>query len=144
MKELVFEITTFEDLKEFAADFKNYLKKDTLVGLRGDLGAGKTTFVKELLKSMGVKENVISPTYLYEQEYVIANEVNGIKTIRHLDLYRIKGDEDLGALGLDLGVGDLVLIEWIENSPQALKLAKIMLDFYIKNNKRFISVNYGK
>lgn len=134
------DVTTIKNLQQFAKDFSKVLKKGEIIGLRGDLGSGKTTFVKVLLKTIGIKDTVISPTYLYEQEYLLANAKNGIKLIRHLDLYRIDNDEDIDALGLDLGVGDLFLIEWIENAPKIMKQASIILDFFIKNQKRFIRV----
>ncbi len=65
---------------------KKRLKKARIVTLTGALGAGKTTIVKELLKSLGVKERVTSPTFTYMNQY----ESEAGERIFHFDLYRIK------------------------------------------------------
>ncbi len=135
---MIYEITTIEQLKDFTKEFQKSLQKDDIVGLKGDLGAGKTTFVKLLMKELGVVENVISPTYIYEQVYVLPKEYNQIKTIHHLDLYRISDDKDLDSLGLNDHNGDLMLIEWIEKSQDLSDRATKSLNFYLKDNQRFV------
>lgn len=139
---MIYNITKIEDLESFAKEFKGALKKGDIVGLKGDLGAGKTTFVKLLMKDLGVKENVISPTYIYEQSYNLLQDHQGIKKIRHLDLYRISGDADLDALGISDGDGDLMLIEWIEKSQDLSKKATKSLNFYLKENERFVDAKF--
>jgi len=81
--------------------------------LEGELGAGKTTFVKTVCKHLGVEEMVDSPTFsiVNKYEYALAGKT---KSIYHLDLYRITSPEE----ALDLGIyelldsGDWVFIEW--------------------------------
>ena len=86
-----------------------------IVGLKGGLGAGKTTFTRALLYAMGLDKNepVTSPTFTYIQEYF----VNSI-SVFHLDLYRFETEvRDLEDLGLDLDYVNgtyIVLIEWFE------------------------------
>jgi tRNA threonylcarbamoyladenosine biosynthesis protein TsaE len=88
-----------------------------VIHLRGDLGAGKTTFARALLSALGVGERIKSPTYSLIESY----EVAGI-AVHHLDLYRIADPGELEWLGLaDLAVGRyLILIEWPERAGEAL------------------------
>lgn len=85
--------------------------------LRGELGAGKTTFARALLRELGVGERVKSPTYSLLERY----RVNGHDAF-HLDLYRIADPGELEWLGLDeLDAPDtLVLVEWPERGRGAL------------------------
>jgi tRNA threonylcarbamoyladenosine biosynthesis protein TsaE len=85
------------------------------VGLRGDLGAGKTAWVRALLRALGHDGRVPSPTYTLMEIY----EVGAISLI-HMDLYRIDGDDELAQLGLRdwLGrPGCWILAEWPERAP---------------------------
>lgn len=88
-----------------------------VVYLRGELGAGKTTLARALLRAMGVGERVKSPTYSLLERYM----VNG-RDAFHLDLYRIADAGELEWLGLDeLDAPDtIVLVEWPERGRGAL------------------------
>jgi tRNA threonylcarbamoyladenosine biosynthesis protein TsaE len=88
-----------------------------VVFLRGELGAGKTTFARALLRALGVGEPVKSPTYSLLERYT----VNG-RDAFHLDLYRIADAGELEWLGLDeLDAPDaLVLVEWPQRGAGAL------------------------
>lgn len=88
-----------------------------VVYLRGELGAGKTTFARALLQAMGVGERVKSPTYSLLERY----SVNG-RDAFHLDLYRIADAGELEWLGLDeLDAPEtIVLVEWPERGRGAL------------------------
>ena len=85
--------------------------------LRGELGAGKTTFARALLRALGVGERVKSPTYSLLERY----SVNGHAAF-HLDLYRIAGAGELEWLGLDEleAAHAIVLVEWPERGGDAL------------------------
>lgn len=85
--------------------------------LHGDLGAGKTTLARGLLRALGVTGAVRSPTYTLVERYD-----TGIGAVLHLDLYRIADAAELGFLGLDAEVGDsrLWLVEWPERGVGGL------------------------
>lgn len=88
-----------------------------VIHLAGELGAGKTTFARALLRAIGVGERVKSPTYSLIESYRVAD-----LDIHHLDLYRIADPGELEWLGLDdlCGAPALLLIEWPERGAGAL------------------------
>ncbi|HJT98210.1 MAG TPA: tRNA (adenosine(37)-N6)-threonylcarbamoyltransferase complex ATPase subunit type 1 TsaE, partial [Rhodanobacteraceae bacterium] len=99
----------------------------------GDLGAGKTTFARALLKSLGVGERVKSPTYSLIESYRA-----GALDAHHLDLYRIADAGELEWLGLaDLWTPrGLVLVEWPERGTGALPPADLVLHFSHAGDRR--------
>nr|WP_328988132.1 tRNA (adenosine(37)-N6)-threonylcarbamoyltransferase complex ATPase subunit type 1 TsaE [Thiorhodovibrio winogradskyi] len=95
--------------------------KGALVFLHGELGAGKTTLVRGLLRAYGVEGAVRSPTYTLIEPYEIRIESTP-RRIFHLDLYRLADPEELDYLGWQelLGDGGLLLIEWPERGAGVL------------------------
>lgn len=107
---MVFELKTLKDTENLAKKFSTQLKEKDLVLLKGDLGSGKTTFVKFLVKSLGFPpDNVSSPSFTIVQEYIFEG-----KTIYHIDLYRIEKEDELFEIGLEeiLNSDSLVIAEW--------------------------------
>jgi len=89
--------------------------KATVVGLQGELGSGKTYFVKSLGKMMGIEEHIVSPTFVIMKIYDI--DWQGFKKLIHIDAYRLEKEEELLNLGWEKLLEDpenLVLIEWPE------------------------------
>jgi tRNA threonylcarbamoyladenosine biosynthesis protein TsaE len=87
-----------------------------IVGLRGELGAGKTTWVRALLRGLGYDGRVPSPTYTLLERYSV-----GSLAIVHLDLYRLASDAELENLGLRDWLEEpetWVFVEWPERVPQ--------------------------
>lgn len=101
----------------FAAQWAHSLQPDTAILLTGDLGAGKTTFIRGLARGLGIDEPVRSPTFTLIHEYTIQQpaHLKGLPFF-HLDLYRIETPEQLSTLGLDeiFERGGIVAIEWAE------------------------------
>lgn len=96
-----------------------------VVYLHGDLGAGKTSFARALLMTLGVGERVKSPTYSLVESYRLPE-----RTAWHLDLYRIADPGELEWLGLD-ALSDpaaVVLVEWPERGAGALPAADLQID----------------
>lgn len=102
---------TVEDTEALAREVAAGLAPGALVLLRGDLGAGKTAFVRGLAEGLGLDpDEVSSPTFTIVQEYV----GRGVR-LRHLDLYRIDRAADIEDLDIDgLRDGAVVVVEWAE------------------------------
>jgi len=113
-----------KETKQIAKDFILKLRsqnKATIVGLYGDLGAGKTTFVSAVAKSLGVKRKVASPTFIIMKKYPLA--YFGFKYLYHIDAYRLKNEKELLHLGWKEIISKqehLVFIEWPERVLKAL------------------------
>ena len=105
-----FSITTINDWQNIVDSVLPNIKHNILL-LKGNLGAGKTTFTQVLLKNLGSEDEVNSPTYS------IVNEYNSPKgKIYHFDLYRLKNVEEVYDIGMDeyLDHSFLCIIEWPE------------------------------
>ena len=98
----------------FAKEYAKTLKKGDVVLLNGDMGAGKTVFCKGVARGFGIKDEILSPTYAYMNDY-------GGK-LYHYDCYRLTSGAQAESLGLtDYFNGDGVcLIEWSENIADVL------------------------
>jgi len=105
-----FTIDKIEDWQEVVGSIVPQLKHNILL-LKGNLGAGKTTFTQFLLKNMGSKDEVNSPTYSIVNEY---NTEKG--KVYHFDLYRLKNIEEVYDIGIEeyLDNSFLCIIEWPE------------------------------
>jgi hypothetical protein len=91
------------------------LKVGDAVALWGDLGAGKTTLARAILKALGVTDDVPSPTFTLVQSY------DTEPRIAHFDLYRLKSAREMDELGFeDALVEGAVLVEWPERAPEVL------------------------
>ena len=112
-------------------------KSAMTVSLRGDLGAGKTTFAQGFAKGLGVKEMIKSPTFVILKRYRIPTSyklqaTSCLKYFYHLDCYRLKSAKDARSIGLPeilKNPENLVLIEWPERIEKALKGKFITISF---------------
>ena len=87
------------------------IKQNNKVLFSGAIGSGKTTLIKSLIHDLGYNEHVLSPTFSVINEYIL-----DYKIIYHMDLYRIKKEDELYEIGFKeyLRSGNLCLIEWPE------------------------------
>lgn len=108
-----------------------------IIYLSGELGAGKTTFVRGFLNALGHKGKVKSPTYTLVEPYFI----NG-RNIYHFDLYRINDPEELEAMGIrDYCDGDSVcLYEWPEQGKDVVAAADIILSLSHHDSGRQVKI----
>jgi len=114
------------ETEALAVRFAKKLKPGNVILLEGDLGSGKTTFVKGLAEGLGVRrgESVSSPTFVIMRIY------KGKIPVYHFDLYRLESEAELEAIGFDEFVNDpsaVCCIEWPERAgrlipPDALKV----------------------
>jgi len=124
-----------EDTKKFATEFVaglGGLKSDsaTVVGLFGNLGAGKTTFVQYVAEILGVEGPVTSPTFVILKNYPLNPKPYTL--LVHIDAYRLKNGEELKKLGfkeLLNNPGNLILIEWPENVTEVLPKEMLQIRF---------------
>jgi tRNA threonylcarbamoyladenosine biosynthesis protein TsaE len=105
-------IYSLGEIENTAKKFITFLEEHPVVAFHGNLGAGKTTFIQAVCKQLGVKENVSSPTFSIINQYSTAAN----KTIFHIDLYRVKDDEEAINAGVEECIysGDICFIEWPE------------------------------
>jgi tRNA threonylcarbamoyladenosine biosynthesis protein TsaE len=121
----------------FAARFAAMLQAGLVVYLRGDLGAGKTTWVRAMLQALGYTGRVKSPTYTLLECYTA-----GGFEIRHFDLYRLQDPHEWAAAGFrdEFGQGNICLIEWPEQANNLLPAADIELSFEILPQGRTLTL----
>jgi tRNA threonylcarbamoyladenosine biosynthesis protein TsaE len=102
-------------LESLAAGMAAYLEPGDVVVLGGEIGSGKTTFVRAAVRSLGVEERVTSPTYQIGRGYEGAVEGRRV-VVNHLDLYRLEALQDRDALELDdyLDPEAITFVEWAE------------------------------
>lgn len=132
------------ELSEFVRNVRAMLKlsprtgRATVVWLRGNLGAGKTTFVQSIAKEYGISETLQSPTYVLMKSYDIPGERTEFGQKRrftklvHIDAYRLNNAEEFAALKPKEFLsqeGTLVFIEWPERVEAALPTPDMVIDF---------------
>ena len=120
-----------------ACDFILNNVKNEIILISGDVGAGKTTLIKEYCKLIGVNEVVNSPTYTLINEYLSKNG-----NVVHMDLYRVKNINEINELGLfDYFENNLVIIEWPEIILKILDINHSILKItYLNENERKLSI----
>lgn len=112
-----------------------------VIGLFGELGAGKTMFTQGFAKGLGIKEKIISPTFVLIRQHKIPNTE---KKIFHIDLYRLENMDEIKFLGLEEIWSDpknIILIEWADKIKKILpkNTTKITIE-KLEGNKRLITI----
>ena len=103
-------INSIDEIAQAARDFKAAIGDHRVIAFHGEMGAGKTTFIKALCAEFGVTDNVASPAFAIINEYLTPSD----ETIYHFDLYRLETIADLQNIGAEdyFYSGNLCLIEW--------------------------------
>ena len=113
-------------------------KKAVILGLRGQLGAGKTTFVQGFANGLGVKDKILSPTFVILKKFKIPKSEIRFQSFFHIDCYRLNSGKELLELGFKKIISDpknIVLIEWPERVESILPKDTMFLNF------RFVNMN---
>ena len=131
--DLTAELDAEPELNDLAAKFARTLaaarRWPLVIGLRGDLGSGKTTWVRAMLRGLGYLGRVPSPTYTLLEQYAC-----GELSVVHLDLYRLRGGEELENLGLRDWLAEpqrWIAVEWPERAPELAERCDLTLEFAI-------------
>jgi tRNA threonylcarbamoyladenosine biosynthesis protein TsaE len=140
----VYTSSSEEETNRLGADFSRRMAPGDIVAFYGELGAGKTEFIKGICEGMEVGEIVSSPTYTIVNEYTGVCRRGGELEIYHIDLYRIESVAEL----VELGMGDILadmrsvkLIEWAENGVMILPATRYDIQFEtIDENTRRIQI----
>ena len=107
-----------------------------IVHLHGDLGAGKSTVARALLRALGVQGAIRSPTYTLVERYPLSDGGDAL----HLDLYRIADAGELEFLGVDAGEGTLWLVEWPERGGTALPSPDLRVELALEGAGRMATL----
>ncbi len=125
-------LKTEQDTINFAKEMTKEIKSPVVVALRGDLGSGKTTFVRGFIQVLCGDIPVPSPTFTLMQEY---DSPKG--KIVHVDLYRIENPEEIQELGLeDFFDSAIVFIEW----PEKAELPQSKFNLFFKRTESGLEI----
>lgn len=121
------------------------IRPSLVVGLIGDLGAGKTTLVSMIASMVGIKEKITSPTFNIVKTYELPKDFSGIKHICHIDLYRLEkySKTDIAEIVESIENPEtLSFIEWPEMIPDISEKISIFITLKsITENKREVTIN---
>jgi len=143
IKNSIIDISSEETTKELANNFSNYLKGGEVIFLYGEMGVGKTTFVKYLINQLLIKKNlqtteVTSPTFNLLNEYEVDKLI-----IKHYDLFRLKNESEIKNLDLfDQNKHTITLIEWPEliEKENVKKTIDLVFNYENELNNRSVKI----
>lgn len=133
--EFIFSLNEIESVAQKVLD----TKPNEIILFHGDMGAGKTTFIKELCKKLGVTEPTSSPTFSLVNEY----ETLDNQLVYHFDFYRLKQETEALDMGVDeyLYSGNWCFIEWAENIPNLIPESHSIITIKaLPNGKRVLDL----
>jgi tRNA threonylcarbamoyladenosine biosynthesis protein TsaE len=113
-----------EDTRKLGAELGELLRPGDTVALAGVLGSGKSVLARGVLQALGIRGSMPSPSF------VIIAAYRGRLPVNHIDLYRLKGEEEASAVGLEeeLHSGAVNVIEWADRAPEMLPTDRIDVD----------------
>lgn len=131
-----------EKTKELAQRVAKKLKPKGVLALYGDLGSGKTTFVRFLVEALGIVARVQSPSFILVRKYTGGS--GSIKVVNHIDLYRLTSKDEVAELEVEElfnEEGSITVIEWPKLLEDFLPKDTVKIDFeYVAQFKRKINV----
>lgn len=140
-------VIKLESLQEDAQYFWKQMKdEDRLFAFYGEMGMGKTSFIAALCAEKGVAGNVSSPTFSLINEYRYF-ENGKPKRIFHIDLYRLKDEEEAIQAGIEdcLYARDICFVEWPEKMPALLTAKRVdIFMHFVDNHTRLLKINFHR
>ncbi len=112
-----------------------------ILALRGNLGSGKTTFVQGIAKSLGIREKVQSPTFVLMKWYDLAKRFRPLRSLIHIDAYRLTSIRDAKHLGLGAILRDrtsIIVIEWADLIRTLIPKSAVWITFRHAGEKQRI------
>ena len=118
---------TLDEIEDVAKSLINKINGVNIILLKGELGTGKTTLIKSILKNLGIEENITSPTFSIVNQYSTSDLL-----INHFDLYRVKSLKELDVIGFEeyLDNEGITFIEWPKIAMS--KISYRYIEIYIK------------
>ena len=143
IKNSIIDISSEETTRELAKELSNYLKGGEIIFLYGEMGVGKTTFVKYLINQFQIKKNLLtsevtSPTFNLLNEY----DVDDL-SIKHYDLFRLKDKSELNNLDVfENNKNVITLIEWPQliNKEKLNKTIDLIFNYENELNNRSVKI----
>lgn len=134
----VFFTTSSEETRALARNFASNLQRGDVIALYGDLGTGKTQFVKGICEAFGVQHSATSPTFVLVNCYEGKDSAQMPLMIYHFDLYRLSSPDELYELGYEeFFSGDgICCIEWAEHVESLLPRRRYSVRLAYGNNER--------
>lgn len=135
-------LKTEDEMRVFANGIAKDLKPGDILGLIGELGAGKTTFVKGLAKALGITSRVVSPTFVIFKPYHVKDKK--FEHLVHVDAYRVEGEE-LQDVGIEdyFNDGSVLAIEWADKIKKILPQGRTKwIRFSLGKNENERVVNF--
>lgn len=133
------KINRLQDLEEAAKSLLNFAAEEKIFVFEGEMGAGKTTFIKAILKELGVRDVVSSPTFSIVNEH----EAGG-RIFYHFDFYRIKSLQEAYDIGYEeyFYSGNACFIEWPQKIEEILPEGYIKTEiFTVNETERMLSIS---
>ncbi len=112
-------------------------KRGLVFGLEGDLGGGKTTFLQGFARGLGIREKILSPTFVILKRFPLPG--SGFQNFYHIDCYRLKGPREIMALGFEEIVslpGNIVAVEWADRIRKVMPPGARWLRFSFLDEKK--------
>lgn len=135
---ITLEIPSLDKINEVAREFIRNMGDATVFAFYGNMGAGKTTFIKAICEELGISEGVNSPTFAIVNEY--RSDTTG-ELVYHFDFYRINKIEEVYDLGYEdyFYSGALCFLEWSEKVEELLPPETIMVTIKeVENSARMV------
>tara|TARA_B110000879_G_C11176307_1_gene516133 strand:+ start:2542 stop:2952 length:411 start_codon:yes stop_codon:yes gene_type:complete len=131
-------VNCISELKSVALQLIQYKKQKNIICFYGEMGVGKTTFIKEICKNLLVNDNVSSPTFSIVNQYKTKQN----KIIYHFDFYRLETEEEAYDMGYEeyFFQNDLCLIEWPEKIERLIPEDIIKVILTKKGEQRIIEI----